>query len=217
MTGTYDSSGATTENARFDGLARDGSDLSLRTTANVRLTSRHAALPAIIAGFSATWTQGPMILGAAWAGRFIGTLGTTPAAARSGEPEPQGDGRYGWSLYDAGPELKLAWTLGRFRPYVGAGFDLVYGRLDSLGAEERPGSEDPRGQGRLSDDRSPLESMNPTRFLVRPHAGVDIAFGRSSLGLQADYAMLSTGGGSRPPRETGPGVLIVTAAFRGTF
>jgi hypothetical protein len=210
-------SGTSSENARFDAGGRGGADLSVRTAANLQLVGRHGVLPAIIASFSATWSQGPMTLGAAWAGRFIGATGTTPAAARGEQTPPQGDGRYGWSLYDAGPELKLAWTLGRFRPYVGAGFDLVYGRLDRLGRAERPGAEDPRGQGRPTADTAPLHSTDPTRFLVRPHLGVDVALGSTSLGLQADYALLPTDGAQRLPRKTGPGLLMVTAAFRGTF
>ncbi len=211
------SSGGSGENVRFEAGARGGADVVVRTAANVELTPAYGVLPAIIAGVSATWSLGAMTLGAAWAGRFIGAMGPTPAATRGEGPVPQGDGRYGWSLYDAGPELKLAWTLGRFRPHVGAGFDLVYGRLGRLGSEGRSGVEDPRGLGRPIADGAPLHTVHPTRFLVRPHAGVDIAFGSTSLGVQADYAMLPAGEAPPLPRATGPGLLMVTAAFRGTF
>lgn len=209
--------GGKSGNARFEAFTRGGADVAFRTETQVRLTPRYRWLPAIIAGFSATWTQGAMTVGAAWAGRFIGAIGPTPAADRGEPSQPQGDGRYGWSLYDAGPEVKLAWTLGRFRPYVGAGFDVVYGRLDSVGNSTRPEVEDPRGQGRPTSDRTRLQSGHPTRYLVRPHVGVDVAFGSTSLGVQADYAMLPTSHAPRRPSDTGPGVLMVTAAWRGTF
>lgn len=214
-THTYADRGVSVAGPAVD--APSGPERTLRTAADLQIAPRDSLLPTLIASFSTTWTQGTMTLGAAWAGRFFGAAAPADAPTRGAEPVPQGDGRYGWSLYDAGPELKLAWTLGRFRPYVGAGFDLVYGRLDHVGSSQGPGADGPRGQGRPVADGMPLEGERTARFLVRPHAGVDIAFGRACLGLQADYAMVSTGDAPRLPRETGPGLLMVTGVFRGTF
>ncbi|MCB9729738.1 MAG: hypothetical protein H6744_05540 [Deltaproteobacteria bacterium] len=182
-----------------------------------RLNRGGGALPAVFAALTAVWSRGPMVAGASWSGRFFGELPTIPSSSRPGAPPAaEGDGRYGWCVYEGGPEVKLAWTLGRFHPFVGAGVGLVYGQLDDTAVSTRPEVEDPRGMGRPIERSGPLRSSRSARFLLRPSLGADVVFGRASAGVQLDYAALA------PPSWSArgsalPGVLVVTSGVRARF
>jgi len=172
---------------------------SVGATLRWRVSKAEGAIPAIVLGLGASYYRGTFELGVGYEQpytyEYTDEQNTTHTAA--------GTYRFGsapavnWSLFQANPEVRLAWDIGGvFRPYVGIGVGFAAGSVDnevSVSArltldtiDGQPANQDPIAY----NEKVVSFSTDPALYTLRPHVGFDFVLGVIALTVQADFAVM---------------------------
>jgi acyl CoA:acetate/3-ketoacid CoA transferase len=105
-----------------------------------------------------------------------------------------------WSMMQVAPEVRLAWSFGPVKPFVGLGVGITEGTVQGGAKVTTKVTVDPTTLGGLTIDEgdeyastnTELFSTIPARFTVRPHAGFDLDLGALVFAAQLDFALLNS-------------------------
>ena len=158
----------------------------------------------MVVGFGVSYYTGKMKISASQGGGF-----TVPVDFTIGGMSfpTQVEGTYdfemapevNWKLYQLNPEIRLAWEIGPFQPYVGFGIGFTQGQVTG-GANVSAEVTVTAVGGDLFDQtlQSPNSSYeeyyttSPAAYTIRPHAGFDIDLGLFALTAQLDVAVMTS-------------------------
>jgi len=180
-------------------IAGDGIDLkvgliSVGATLRWRVTKADGLLPALVFGLGASYYRGSFALGVGYEQPFTETVdGHTAVGTTQFSSAPT----VNWSLFEANPEIRLAWDLGGiFRPYIGLGVGLAGGtvsndvsvkaRLTVDTIDGQPANQDPI----LYEEDVVAFETGPALYTLRPHVGFDLVLGVVAVTVQADFAVM---------------------------
>ncbi len=153
--------------------------------------------PAVIFGLGASYLQGRFIITSSFL-EFYDDVAFDRAI--TGRVRLATFSEVDWTVVQATPEIRLAWCLGFFRPYLGFGVGISYGDIvdrmqlravatldtvDGYAAYEDPIVE----QARIVVLRA-----NPARLTLRPFVGFDLDFDVFALTVQVDLAISGNSG-----------------------
>lgn len=168
--------------------------IGVGATLRWRVNKADGALPSFVVGLGASVYHGSFGLGVGYERGYSETVdGRTVTGTYRFESAPTVD----WTLFQANPELRLAWDIGGvFRPYLGIGLGLAGGsvsntirvkaRLTVDTIDGQPTNEDP-----YQYDENVVDfSTEPALFTLRPHVGFDLVLGIFALTVQADFAVM---------------------------
>lgn len=158
-----------------------------------RISKADGALPAFILGLGGSYYTGRFSVGAGFEEAYTETVDGKQV---SGKVEIQTAPGVEWSLFQASPEVRLAWDFGGvFRPYVGVGLGLTFGDVsDRLSVKAQATIETIDGQAVneapvVYEDRVSMFSTEAALWTLRPHLGFDLVIGMFAFTAQLDLAV----------------------------
>ncbi len=173
--------------------------ISVATSLRWRINDASGPLPAFVIGVGGSYYRGLMDIGAGYRDTFKLSIDTDQGPAEvEGDYSFQGAPRMKWELYQVAPEIRIAWALGPFQPYLGFGFGITFGEV-SGGSRLTADVRVKRIAGiEVTDDNEPLiersdqYATKPAMFTMRPHVGFDIDLGLLVITLQVDAAIMNS-------------------------
>lgn len=156
-----------------------------------RVNEAEGALPSFSLGVSGSYYHGYIEVGVGFSETYEhevdrpggGTETVTGSWAFNGGP------RFSWDLFQVAAELRVAWDLEVFRPYVGFGFGFNFG--DTTGEAEFDASATLADTGETVTFNEKVSYSTPAAsYLVRPLLGFDIVVGIVAINLQMELAVL---------------------------
>jgi len=177
-----------------DNLRLKASLISVGATLRWRVSKAQGALPAFIVGLGGAYYNGSFEVGAGYTESYSETVDGHTVTGRVKIDTAPGTS---WSIFQASPELRLAWDFGGvFRPYLGVGLGLSFGTVGdelSVRAEAtidtidgQPVNEDPV----VYEDDIVLYETDPALWTLRPHVGFDLVLGIIAFTAQLDLALM---------------------------
>ena len=163
--------------------------LSLR----VRLNDADGGMPAFTLGLGGSYYYGLMKIGAGYRSEYSTQLeGQTVTGVYQVETAP----RMFWHLFQANLELRAAWTVGIWRPYLGIGLDFNFGEVTSdFNINARADITSVAGQPVNENVATTSEKVGftaePALFTARPLVGMDFVIGIFAITLQVDLAVMT--------------------------
>ncbi|HRE91699.1 MAG TPA: hypothetical protein PK095_21455 [Myxococcota bacterium] len=158
-----------------------------------RIAKADGALPALILGLGGSYYTGRFSVGAGFEQPYTETV---DGRTVTGTVEIQTAPGVEWSLFQASPEIRLAWDFGGvFRPFVGVGLGLTFGEVsDRLSVKAQATIDTIDGQSVNEDpvvyeDRVALFSTEAALWTLRPHLGFDLVLGMFAFTAQFDLAV----------------------------
>jgi hypothetical protein len=200
----------------FDDVSMKVGMFSIASALRWRINQADGGIPAVTLGVGGSYYRGVMAFGAGYADTLHfeaertrtlpdGSTGTVTGTF-DGEYSLSGAPEMNWELFQVGPELRVAWSLGPVRPYFGFGFAMTFGDVTG-GADVRANATatftaTSTGAGQTVSERetvtpvdieeSSFVSVPAARYLMRPFIGMDLVFGPVAITLQVDYALASS-------------------------
>lgn len=178
--------------------------LSASASARWRINDPWGPVPAIVIGIGASYYTGKMRISASQGGGFTMPVPVTVAGISF---DAQIEGTYSfemapevtWNLYQVNPEVRLAWEIGPFQPYVGFGVGFCYGKVTggatvTAKVDVTAVAGDLFNQTLESVDESyeNLYTTSPAAYTFRPHIGFDIDLGLFAITAQLDVAVMTS-------------------------
>ncbi|PKN58542.1 MAG: hypothetical protein CVU56_05100 [Deltaproteobacteria bacterium HGW-Deltaproteobacteria-14] len=225
-----------------DGINLKAGLFSIGATLRWRVTKADGALPALVLGLGASYYRGSFEVGVGYERPYSETLdGHTATGTYRLDSAPA----VNWSLFQANPEVRLAWDIGGvLRPYVGIGVGFAGGSVSNevnvkahLTIDTIDGA--PANQDPITYSENVVSfSTTPALYTLRPHIGLDLVLGVVAITLQADFAVMgkdklntdfSSAAGSFDTSDPNflfnqnqrgsqsDGAVVVTAAVRAQF
>ena len=186
----------------------EGVEIAVETfsaSASVRFRINDAwnFLPAFIVGCSGTYYSGSMMFAARMADSLpltdnleVEVLGETLGIA--GSYNFRSVTNVSWDLYMVNPELRMAWEIGPFKPFLGLGVGFTFGEiigeadvaafvaLTAVGGEILGDQE----MNPTQSEKSSVDIYEPAPYVVRPHLGFDLDFGLFAMTAQVELAVM---------------------------
>ncbi len=197
-----------------------------------RINDPNGPLPAFILGVTGGVYTGSLEMGAGFASDYSFDASGQEVV---GDYQLSGSPQMNWTLWQVGPELKIAWALGPVRPYLGCALGFSFGEVtggsrvkvalnvDTVGGQPVNAAD----QTTVIDDSSDVLNTDPALFTLRPFLGLDFVFGPVGINLQADFAVMNreeVGGGfggavsaatsNSATVDTSAAALLLTGGFR---
>ncbi|MGM0576744.1 MAG: hypothetical protein ACQEXJ_13525 [Myxococcota bacterium] len=172
--------------------------VSVATALRWRVNEARGGVPALVFGVGGSYYSGKMELGADVERTYAyeTTYGGEEATVE-GTYSFEGAPRMEWSLWQVNPEVRLGWSLGPFRPYLGFGLGFTFGEVEG-GADivarasvDRVNDEPVDEEPAVYEEHSTLFRTDPARYLMRPHVGFDLVFGIVAITAQLDLAVMN--------------------------
>lgn len=173
--------------------------ISVATSLRWRINDAMGPLPAFVIGIGGSYYRGLMDIGAGYKDTFEATVdieGYGPASVE-GSYAFEGSPRMTWEMYQINPEVRIAWALGPFQPYLGFGLGITFGQVSGgsrLLADvtvERIAGIDVSDDNEPFIERSDQYTTEPAMFTMRPHVGFDIDLGLIVFTVQVDAAIMN--------------------------
>ena len=189
----------------IEGISLSLGVISAGATLRWRINAPMGPLPAFIIGCSGSYYQGSMTFSA-------GHSGELPLEALSlptGVDTVTMEGSFSfstvttvnWEIYQVNPEIRLAWEIGPFQPFIGVGLGFAFGEVAGQ-ADVRADIEItavgglPFNQTLDQDLQSTSGSSqsdyttSPAEYTFHPHVGFDIDLGLFALTAQVNLAVM---------------------------
>jgi opacity protein-like surface antigen len=177
-----------------EGLSLKTFLLSGAATLRWRINKSEGAMPAVVLGIGGSFYAGSFEIGAGFENTYTETVDGKSVTGRVKIDTAPG---VSWSLFQASPELRVAWDIGNvFRPFIGVGLGLTFGEVaDKLSVKAESTIETVDGQPVDEDpvvyeDRVALFSTTPALWTLRPHVGFDLVLGTFAFTAQLDFAIM---------------------------
>jgi len=179
--------------------------ISASASARWRINDPWGPLPAFIVGVGGAYYAGTMKISAGQSDTFtipmeFEILGQTFGSEVQGTYGFNMAPEVSWTLYQICPEVRLAWELGPFQPYLGLGLGLAFGEVvggatvsAEISVETVDGGTFPHALEKVERTYENLSATEPAKYTLRPHVGFDIDLGLFALTAQIDVAIMAAG------------------------
>jgi len=170
-----------------------------------RITPSLGPLPGLVVGVGAAYSTGVMKFGINGRANYTvpleveNPIGGMIETDVSGTYSFMGGPEMAWSMTQIAPEVRMVWSLGAMKPFVGVSVGITNGEVQG-GAEVTTQVEvsETSVEGITIDagknyesTRTELYSTVPARFTIRPHMGVDFQLGALAIAAQVDFAFMN--------------------------
>jgi hypothetical protein len=176
------------------GVNLKASLIAASVTARWRINKADGLLPAFVIGIGGSYYSGDFSVGAGYENAYEETLddGTRVTGTARIDAAPG----VNWSIFQAVPELRLAWDIGGiFRPFVGFGAGVSFGSVGNSLKLKGSVTIDTINGNPVNQAPETYESTafsfstSPARYSLRPHLGFDVVLGMFALTVQADLVL----------------------------